>query len=440
MPPGSYELVTLQNSCPSASSTYFVLIGPGPTSPQIDLIQPSCESASGTLIVTSPVSATGDIYYLLSPVPSGNVLANATGVFTNLSPGSYSLVAVDSGCSSLPTLVEIISHPLAPSLSVNSSTICLGDSVNLTAQVMPSGGSLEWVDITDTSNSVWVSPSADQTYTVIYTFDGCSVQAEAIVTVLSTNLVLTDAEICAGDSVTLVALPTTPGGTFLWSPSASTSSSVTVSPMETTTYSVSYSIGQCVAEAQEVTVTVHTNPVASFTTDAPFFNDYSDVVEFTNTSVFASSYLWDFGDNSTSDEFNPSHYFSEIGDSGYQISLIAYGEGGCSDTVSLHIFQKDILVYYVPNSFTPDNNGINDIFKPVFTSGFDPQSFRLVIYNHYEDVIFESIDPENGWDGTILSNEEIKICQDGTYLWRIDFRRTDSGEYTTLKGHVNLIR
>lgn len=97
-------------------------------------------------------------------------------------------------------------------------------------------------------------------------------------------------------------------------------------------------------------------------------------------------------------------------------------------------------IYYVPNTFTPDQDAYNPTFQPVFTSGFDPQDFVMYIYNRWGEVIFETHDASIGWNGSYGQNGEILLCQDGTYTWKIEFKTTQNDKRVMKVGHVNLIR
>jgi gliding motility-associated-like protein len=120
--------------------------------------------------------------------------------------------------------------------------------------------------------------------------------------------------------------------------------------------------------------------------------------------------------------------------------LIATSALGCTDTAQSTIQVYEELIFYVPNTFTPDNDNYNPVFQPVFTSGFDPQEFVLYIYNRWGELIFESRNVEIGWDGTYGSNGEIEMCQDGTYTWKIEFKVSCWDERRVAIGHVNLLR
>ena len=80
----------------------------------------------------------------------------------------------------------------------------------------------------------------------------------------------------------------------------------------------------------------------------------------------------------------------------------------------------------------------------MFTSGFDPQDYVLYIFNRWGEIIFESRNPEIGWDGSYgtwdQSPKQIELVQDGTYTWKIEFKVSRWDERRVAVGHVNLIR
>jgi gliding motility-associated-like protein len=100
---------------------------------------------------------------------------------------------------------------------------------------------------------------------------------------------------------------------------------------------------------------------------------------------------------------------------------------------------QEVLIFYVPNTFTPDGDNYNQTFQPVFHSGFDPFDFELLIFNRWGEVIFESHDATVGWDGT-YGQETTEIVQDGTYTWKIEFKTKYTDERKIVTGSVNLIR
>jgi gliding motility-associated-like protein len=118
--------------------------------------------------------------------------------------------------------------------------------------------------------------------------------------------------------------------------------------------------------------------------------------------------------------------------------LIAYNEFGCSDTSFQMIQISEELAFYVPNSFTPDGNQFNNIWKPVFTEGLDPQDYQATIVNRWGEIIWESYDSSVGWDGTYGMNG-IEV-QDDVYIYNITFGYKDSAKKERINGHIVLIK
>ena len=93
-----------------------------------------------------------------------------------------------------------------------------------------------------------------------------------------------------------------------------------------------------------------------------------------------------------------------------------------------------------PNTFTPDDDNFNQTFQPIFTSGFDPYDYTLLIFNRWGEIIFESHDAKVGWNGSYGSGGEIEMVQDGVYTWKIEFKVTRNDERKVAIGHVNILR
>jgi gliding motility-associated-like protein len=158
---------------------------------------------------------------------------------------------------------------------------------------------------------------------------------------------------------------------------------------------------------------------------------------FINNSINAGIYTWDFGDESTSDEENPIHEYANQPDT-YLVTLIANNSNNCPDSTTISVKVNDELVYFIPNSFTPDEDDVNKNFTPIFTSGFDPYNFELLIFNRWGQIVFESHDASIGWNGKM--GVDGPDCQDGTYTWKIVFSENTTKKTKEIIGHVNLIR
>jgi gliding motility-associated-like protein len=188
-------------------------------------------------------------------------------------------------------------------------------------------------------------------------------------------------------------------------------------------------------------ICIEDSPNAGFTTSNSILTDYNTNVIFNNTSTGAYQYLWDFGDNSaTTVLVDPSHDYVSAGYGTFGVTLYAFSPLGCVDSAFATIQINEPIIFYVPNSFTPDFDDYNQTFQPIFTSGYDPFDFTMLIYNRWGELIFETHDVTIGWDGSYGSNREIDLVQEGSYNWKIEFKTTSTDERKMVLGHVNVLR
>jgi gliding motility-associated-like protein len=183
-------------------------------------------------------------------------------------------------------------------------------------------------------------------------------------------------------------------------------------------------------------ICVHPVPLADFSYGPQQVFSDGPEVSFTNTSVDHDFSAWDFGDGSTSGAESPEHVFpiGEIGN--YEVELIVTTSFGCSDTTSQIIVVKDQLLYYVPNTFTPDADQFNPVFLPVMTAGMDENDYHLEIYNRWGEIVFQTDDIHEGWDGSFGG----RSANEGTYTWKLRFGMMDDDSAVVATGHVNLVR
>ena len=189
---------------------------------------------------------------------------------------------------------------------------------------------------------------------------------------------------------------------------------------------------------EEDFITVTPLPEASFSFNPQIITIENTEVEFTNLSFNADYYEWNFGDGTPiNGEVDPTHEFPEAPGE-YLVGLTAYNNGGeCSDYTEQLIVVQDIIIFYVPNVFTPDGDEYNEEWKPVFFSGYDIFDFHLTLFNRWGEVVFESFDASVGWDGT-YSNQG--LVEDGTYIWQVEFKETMSDKRHIHRGHVTMLR
>jgi gliding motility-associated-like protein len=94
------------------------------------------------------------------------------------------------------------------------------------------------------------------------------------------------------------------------------------------------------------------------------------------------------------------------------------------------------VIYFIPNTFTPNGDELNNVFQPIFTFGYDPENYSFYIYDRWDELIFESHDSKIGWDGTYGSN----LVQNDTYIWKLEFKEKLKETKHFKTGHVNVFR
>ncbi len=309
---------------------------------------------------------------------------------------------IDPSCSAISGLQITVS---------NDTTICEGSNAIITA-----GGATDYIwSNGSTDASITVSPSNTITYTVTGMIGSCSGTDEIIVTVYSLPTVNAgnDTVICTGTTATITA---TGASDYEWN-TTSTNASITVSPQNKATYTVTGSNGPC-SETDEIVITVYPLPTVNLGTDTCILSGVSY-----NLSVNSGfdDYLWHNG--SSGNTFT-------VNDSGVYYVKITDTCGIVSDTINISICTN--LAIFIPNVFTPDGDGTNDFFKPI---GNNIEEFEMYIFDRWGQLIFETTDINTGWNGK-YKNE---ICPEGIYTWVIFYRGSD--DISNKKyGHVALLK
>lgn len=178
-------------------------------------------------------------------------------------------------------------------------------------------------------------------------------------------------------------------------------------------------------------------PMASFTANPNVLSSTSETINFNNTSIGAISYVWDYGDGFTSTEFEESHFYNGITEN-ILVTLSASTALGCTDVFELTLPVISDPIYYVPNTFTPDEDEYNQTWYPVFTTGFDPYNFQLWIYNRWGEVVWESQNADAGWDGSYGSDGT--AVQSGVYTWKIIYANKETDAKKVVTGTVLVLR
>ena len=186
-------------------------------------------------------------------------------------------------------------------------------------------------------------------------------------------------------------------------------------------------------------VTIYQAPTALFTTATDTLSILSPSVQLNDVStgniVF---WQWDFGDNTIQD-FTSSPYHTYKDSLGvYQISLIVMDDNGCSDTTFKQLWIADEYWMYIPNSFTPDLDGVNDVFCLIH-HGIREETLYFNIYDRFSNLVYateniadlECFLNSNGWDGKhYKTGNDLPL---GTYIYEVYFQDFKGGKHQDRK-------
>ena len=155
-------------------------------------------------------------------------------------------------------------------------------------------------------------------------------------------------------------------------------------------------------------------------------------VSFTDLSIDPVFWSWNFGDGEISMDQNPNHMYSDTGT--YIVQLIVHNSKMCYDTIYKPIRIKDEFAIYFPNTFTPNDDGVNEQFKPLAVGVAE---FKMLIFDRWGLVIYSTSELEKGWNGNMAGTG--KECQMDTYVY-MAIATGENGKKKEFIGHVNLVR
>ncbi len=425
---------TSLNNC-FATATRLLAVNPIPTVTATSAL--ICDGEIATIVATGlPTGGT----YLWSPSGQGTASINVSPSST----ANYSVVYSRLGCES-PAVNTVVTVNPVPILNLESEVICIGEDITMTAQTTIAGGVYDWGNGNSNATQTF-SPLSDTTLTLSYSVNGCTSPIEtATITVnplpISTfsGSPLTG---CIPLEVTLLADDNS-NTSYSWSASNGLTGTGAQSSLTFTSGGIYDITLTTVLNGCFTTTTLYNYievdnyPIASFVPSSNSFTELSQLLEFTNTSSGANSYSWDFGDGGTSTDENTEHNFT-ANLNGHVITLTAYSQFLCANVDSVQILFNNGLVYYIPNTFTPNGDEFNQTFKPIFSNSIDPYNYSFYIYNRWGHVIFETHNIERGWDG-LFGDDGIPVPQ-GTYNYKIIVKFSETDERKEFFGHINLVR
>ncbi len=356
------------------------------------------------------INAFGALSYSWSP-SFGLNSTTAQSVIANPNTSTYyTVIGTDiNSCTNIANFQLNVGINPTVSISANNPIICEGQSISLLAD---GANQYVWIPSNTLSSGVGTvviaTPLISTEYILVGTdILGCKDTTSFVVSVNplpTANIVSGGGILCSGDSAAIIVdVSGNPSWNITYSVDgavnsvvSSTNPTIILSTQEGV-YTIPYvsDANGCsnVGSGTEY-VDVVNNPQANIDYNPENPDMLNPQVSFINNSIFSSTYLWQFGDNTPySLEFNPVHTYQEDGT--YTVVLLAEN-GPCVDTAFIDIVIDPYYALYVPNTFGPNGDGRNDNFEP---QGVGIESFEIYIYNRWGDEVFYSDNFDIFWDG-----------------------------------------
>lgn len=399
-----------------------------------------CPNASATL------TANGGGPYTWAPALG---LSATTGTTVFASPPSttvYTVTSSSGGFTVTNTSTVVVNS--SPNVAVNNVTICQGNSATLTAT---GANNYSWSPVTglsgSTGSSVIASPSVSTVYTVTGTSaQGCTNTAVSAVGVNSAPLVTispTNSVGCVPLCVNYTSTSTAPVQGCQWNFGDGTTSIACFpsycynKPGSYTAALMLTDFNGCVGTTS-ATVMAYPVPKADFiATPQPtsILEPNIQFIDYTSNAI-VNQWSWDFGVpasyTDTSSLQNPQHLYTDTGY--YAVYLVVQTAYGCKDSTVKIIHIEDDYELFVPNAFSPNGDGVNEVFLPIMT-GVVADSYRLWIFDRWGNLTFHTTNLYKGWDGTKRGD----VVQEDVYVWKIELKTT-TGLKKTAHGQVSVVK
>jgi gliding motility-associated-like protein len=460
---GSYAL-TVSDALGCEYIVDFDLADPLP--PALTVSDDDVVCINGTAIVTAEAESGGPwMYYWtaggLDLGVGGSILVSPSGTTT------YDVQGEDAeGCITLPSSVTIgVYDPLVVDLTADD-LICLGDSVELTS-IATTGGSgvgynwsWTWDGIAvDMGEVVFDQPAMTGTYCVTLEDNCTSPEITACLEVeveqpFDMQLTADTTRGCAPQAFVFTHNQPTTSLTALTWDFGDGGNSISQSPIHTYDNPGVYDIALTVTSTTGCVYTAFANdyvtlfdvPIVGFSASPQPTTAPETFIEF-ESSVSSNVIQWWWTFDSTqalgfSDLVDPSFRFPMDRGGLYPVTLSVLDTNRCENQITRYIEIYDFFNVYIPNAFTPNNDGFNDIFK-VYGTDIDADRFLMQVYNRWGELVFETTELDNGWIGQAVQEapaEEQYFSQDAMYTYRVVIYSKTQHVKKEFKGALTLTR
>ncbi len=440
--PGILEVIVNDGCGQSVTLPIVVTID----SPAIDLtLVDEVEGNCQTVFNFTPTVSAGSGGFVYAWTESDSSLGTLSTLnFSSSSSTVVTLNVVDvcGAEASDEVIVNIVNPPITVSLGEDVNASCI-DNTLLSTELLGGSGSV---------NYQWfVNGQVQSATTPIFTFqtfntadvsvlveDQCGESATDEVTIFIPNIPITitawpDTSVCPAQQVNLqaIAMGGEEGFTYVWEEAGQTGSSVMVNPATTATFLVT-ATDLCGEEiTEEVTVVVRPASAEFLVNNLGENNYVFTATPGSSCGDVPCIFDWEMGNGDVINDQVVEYEFDGLGS--YTVTLTTTNDLGCTAYASYTVVSPPLI--YIPNSFTPNGDGVNDVFGVVASSLLE---YEINIFNRWGEVVFSSNDPEKVWTGDTGNNKDY-FTPDGAYSYVVRVKGFNSDSFTE-KGVITLMR
>ncbi|RMG79825.1 MAG: hypothetical protein D6707_07460 [Bacteroidetes bacterium] len=449
---GSYNVIVVDTFACS-DTLNFNIIEPDRIVVNVSGDDTICFNNSATIYAT-PSGGNGD--YLFNW--ENGLFTTDTITIYPIVPTTYTVQVTDkNGCTGDTSYTVFVRPPLSSSIP-QKDTICSGDSIILSINISGGDGkySALWQPTLGINNVNALNPKVSPAYTTTYQVtitDGCNSPAitDEIKVIVGEypsfrinppTVSRACSPIAAELSVDTIQL----GYQYLWNYGDGKKELVDFNPVghlytKPGCYDVSLVVTSDLGCADTVMerclIKVYPNPKADFSLSNYEPTLLNPAVRFINNSDIGNKWEWDFGDGETSDDYDPLHIYEDTGK--YLIRLVMMTQYGCVDTAEFELYVDWESEVYIPNAFTPDGDGFNEEIGPKFIAGTEFENYEWIIFNRFGEIIFQTTDPHEKWNGAV--NNSGSISPSGVYVYRMVYQmKGGKGSNNPRWGTITLLK
>jgi gliding motility-associated-like protein len=424
---GTYNLSIIDaNGCPSPlSNNVIVTVNPLPPSPTITAAGPTTFCIGSSVI-------------LQSSQPSGNSWSTGS-TSDNISvsnSGSYSVTYTDANnCTSLasnPVMITVMALATTPTISASGpTTFCESDSVTLTCS---QAQTYLWSN-GQTSPSITVNTAGSYSVSVTDVCNPSNPTAVVSININSNPLANFSAPVVLDCLPSSIAFINNSVGiaSSLWNfgdGGTSTDNNPSYMYQFPGIYTVSLTVfdsnGCSNTKTNDAFIEIYPPAEIAYTISPKVTSLLNSSIVFQNNTPNCASQEWNLGTFGTSNSAIYSYTFEEVGT--YYVGLKVITENGCEEEITDSVIIDDNYVIFYPSAFTPNGDGLNDVFMPV-GGGID--KFKLEIYNRWGNLIFTSNNLNQPWDGNDHGQDN--------YIWKV-YLKDNTGVEREMIGSITLLR